>query len=313
MYPLIVASRTDACASRSRSILILALAGILATYLVTAAGVAGASGNHMVLETSGDVWVEGVKANPNAVYTSSVSVSSPVSVPVCTPCTTTPTSVNIGYIPAGREIVVRLYIQDTNTTIYSTNTSAASVTQLSDSAWVVSFEDGGGPPVDVTVSVDVDATAQPRQSTSEQGGAPSPRGSKTTCNTDRPVNCATGTFWHTFRDFAVPGRGLPLALDRTYDSSRAAVDTPFGHASAERSPTRSGSWTPGNSADATPAGESSTTTHAFGSTSRRAIAVKYGSESGFPVTTSSAVTKTSNPSVEPICAEDDIGRPRRRR
>ena len=37
-----------------------------------------------------------------------------------------------------------------------------------------------------------------------------------------PVNCATGDFYHTFTDLAVPGRGLPLDLARTYNSGAAS-------------------------------------------------------------------------------------------
>ena len=48
------------------------------------------------------------------------------------------------------------------------------------------------------------------------------------CNTKRPVNCATGNFWHTFDDLDVPGRGLPLHLERTYNSLAAGTDGPFG-------------------------------------------------------------------------------------
>ena len=44
-----------------------------------------------------------------------------------------------------------------------------------------------------------------------------------------PVNCATGVFWHTFTDFSVPGRGVPLDLTRTYESSEAGTDGPFGY------------------------------------------------------------------------------------
>ncbi|MEW6155773.1 MAG: LamG-like jellyroll fold domain-containing protein, partial [Actinomycetota bacterium] len=43
-----------------------------------------------------------------------------------------------------------------------------------------------------------------------------------------PVNTATGNFWHTFTDLAIPGRGVPLRLERTYNSDMAAVDGPFG-------------------------------------------------------------------------------------
>lgn len=46
-----------------------------------------------------------------------------------------------------------------------------------------------------------------------------------------PINAATGNFWHTFEDFAIPGRGIPLHFNRTYNSDPAfsSVDGPFGY------------------------------------------------------------------------------------
>lgn len=48
------------------------------------------------------------------------------------------------------------------------------------------------------------------------------------CHQSDPIDTAGGFFWHTFGDLAVPGRGLPLALTRTYDSRLASQDSPFG-------------------------------------------------------------------------------------
>ncbi|MDP2709885.1 MAG: RHS repeat-associated core domain-containing protein [Solirubrobacteraceae bacterium] len=57
-------------------------------------------------------------------------------------------------------------------------------------------------------------------------------GSRSTDHRDpckgQPVNCATGNFWHTFTDLSIPGRGSGFVLERTYNSSRAAADGPFG-------------------------------------------------------------------------------------
>jgi RHS repeat-associated protein len=64
--------------------------------------------------------------------------------------------------------------------------------------------------------------------TAEQGGASNPSEKSTTCSTSHPVNCATGVFWHTFTDFTVPGRGVPLAFTRTYSSSQSGTDGPLG-------------------------------------------------------------------------------------
>jgi RHS repeat-associated protein len=43
-----------------------------------------------------------------------------------------------------------------------------------------------------------------------------------------PVDAATGNFWHTFDDLRVPGRGIALDLNRTYNSGAAGTDSPFG-------------------------------------------------------------------------------------
>jgi RHS repeat-associated protein len=44
-----------------------------------------------------------------------------------------------------------------------------------------------------------------------------------------PVDASTGNFWHSFTDFDIPGRGPALNLTRTYNSSEAGKDGPFGH------------------------------------------------------------------------------------
>ena len=63
----------------------------------------------------------------------------------------------------------------------------------------------------------------------ENAGGGTNDGHSNACNhTANPVNCATGEFWHTFSDLAVPGRGPSLDLERTYSSSEAATDSPFG-------------------------------------------------------------------------------------
>jgi RHS repeat-associated protein len=62
------------------------------------------------------------------------------------------------------------------------------------------------------------------------GGSRSmPHGSECECHTSKPVDTATGNFWHTFQDFAVPGRGPILDLSHTYNSGNAASDGPLGH------------------------------------------------------------------------------------
>ncbi len=47
--------------------------------------------------------------------------------------------------------------------------------------------------------------------------------------TRHPINAATGDFYHTFTDIAIPGRGIPLRTTRTYNSLLALQDGPFGY------------------------------------------------------------------------------------
>jgi RHS repeat-associated protein len=61
---------------------------------------------------------------------------------------------------------------------------------------------------------------------STAGGVPGDR--QTTCSCGAPVNTATGEFWHTFTDLAVPGRGMPLDFTRTYSTNLAATSGPLG-------------------------------------------------------------------------------------
>ena len=50
----------------------------------------------------------------------------------------------------------------------------------------------------------------------------------TISSTARPVNDATGEFWHTFSDFHIPGR-VALDFTRTYSSLRTATLGPTGY------------------------------------------------------------------------------------
>ncbi|HZU13390.1 MAG TPA: RHS repeat-associated core domain-containing protein [Chloroflexota bacterium] len=62
--------------------------------------------------------------------------------------------------------------------------------------------------------------------TAPEVGSPTEHG--TTCDCGQPVNMATGSFWHTFSDIAIPGRGLPLDLTHTYRSLLVSQDSPLG-------------------------------------------------------------------------------------
>ncbi|MGY0231467.1 DUF6531 domain-containing protein [Longispora urticae] len=62
----------------------------------------------------------------------------------------------------------------------------------------------------------------------EQGGAPNPGERPVPCGEAPAVNCATGAYWDQVTDLSVPGRGVPLALTRTYSSLRADREGRFG-------------------------------------------------------------------------------------
>ena len=61
------------------------------------------------------------------------------------------------------------------------------------------------------------------------GSNPSEPGLTQPSLTCYPVDCATGDFYHSFTDLAIPGRGIPLDLARTYNSLAAATNGPFGY------------------------------------------------------------------------------------
>ena len=54
-----------------------------------------------------------------------------------------------------------------------------------------------------------------------------------TCGCQRsvgdPIDTRSGNFFHTFQDFAIPGRGPGLHLARVYNSLAASSDGPFGY------------------------------------------------------------------------------------
>ncbi|MBV8979926.1 MAG: PD40 domain-containing protein, partial [Acidimicrobiia bacterium] len=48
-------------------------------------------------------------------------------------------------------------------------------------------------------------------------------------NFGRPVDAATGNFWHSFDDLSIPGRGMPLDFTRTYNSAASTAKGPLGY------------------------------------------------------------------------------------
>jgi RHS repeat-associated protein len=46
---------------------------------------------------------------------------------------------------------------------------------------------------------------------------------------EQPIDASTGNFYHSFSDVSVPGRGVPLAFGRTYNSDLASSSGALGH------------------------------------------------------------------------------------
>jgi YD repeat-containing protein len=93
-------------------------------------------------------------------------------------------------------------------------------------------------------------------SVGEQGQSPNGSENNTTCPAGDPVNCATGDFFSQYTDFSVPGRGVPLSLQRSYSSAAASTDGPFGFGWTD---SYNMSLTTGNSGDVTVHQESGST------------------------------------------------------
>jgi RHS repeat-associated protein len=85
-------------------------------------------------------------------------------------------------------------------------------------AWVGNAEDG-------TVSeIEIGTTPSPTIN-----GPRNPSELPTGCSCGDPVDTATGEFWRTFTDVAVPGLGVRLNFTRTYDSAGASTSASLGH------------------------------------------------------------------------------------
>ncbi len=63
----------------------------------------------------------------------------------------------------------------------------------------------------------------------ESSGGSNPSQATSTCSAGDPVICSTGDFYDTTSDFTIPGKGLPLAFSRTYNSNEASVYGPLGY------------------------------------------------------------------------------------
>ena len=87
----------------------------------------------------------------------------------------------------------------------------------------------GGPATSDATAVVLSESSEGGPSPDEQGGAPNESEMPTTCPCGKPVNTASGVFWHTFTDAHVPGLGVPLDFARTYTSSGATIAGPLGY------------------------------------------------------------------------------------
>jgi RHS repeat-associated protein len=111
------------------------------------------------------------------------------------------------YLLAPEDVGHTIQVQE-----YASNEAGTGGPATSQDTGVVQPESSGGGP-----------------SPDEQGGAPNESERPTTCSCGKPVNTATGVFWHSFTDAHVPGLGVPLDFSRTYTSSAATVAGPLGY------------------------------------------------------------------------------------
>lgn len=65
----------------------------------------------------------------------------------------------------------------------------------------------------------------------ENGGSGNPSDAHCPCqgSAGQPINTATGNFWHSFTDIAIPGRGILLDFSHTYNTQAAGTNGPLGY------------------------------------------------------------------------------------
>ena len=113
----------------------------------------------------------------------------------------------------------------------STDSSHAQIVQVAPGLWQVGFDDAGAGCASSDhdfndLIVDISSQSISAAESLGQGGSLQ---NDTHCRTGDPVDCATGNFTHTFSDLSVAGRGVPLALMRTYNSLAASTTGMFGY------------------------------------------------------------------------------------
>ena len=119
-------------------------------------------------------------------------------------------------------------------TFYSTDATHAEVTQTSDTTWTIVWDDGGGagchPDGDFNDFYSYVSFGTSLSAASSAFASANDMRHMTGCiNGTKPVDCASGDFWHTFTDVSVPGRGPALDLTRTYNSLAAGTEGIFGY------------------------------------------------------------------------------------
>ena len=153
-----------------------------------------------------------------------------------TPRTVSNFSLDVGYIDTPGSTEVIAYDADGNpldtVVIEDTGIVLVSVSVTGIASFVVQSVDPSNPDPDGWA---VDNVSFPGYTflagpptLSEQGNGPNESEHSTTCYVLEPVNCATGTLVTQSTDFSVPGRGIPLDLERTYSSASDGSDGPFG-------------------------------------------------------------------------------------
>ena len=142
-------------------------------------------------------------------------------------------SFDLGYIDTAGSTSVRIYgpnDQLLGTTV-TTSTGIFHVTSnFTDASYfIITGVDPAGWAIDNLSFVTPTAVAVAPASGTAMATGKSARHSPSCTSGQRPVNCASGDFWHTFTDASIPGYGPALDLTRTYNSLNATAEGIFGY------------------------------------------------------------------------------------
>jgi hypothetical protein len=139
-----------------------------------------------------------------------VAESSPSSIAICSGCGTN-TALDLGSYSSATSMVFTLTDNTCHQNFLSTDSHHAEITQNSATSWTIGWDDAGGNCMadgdfnDLIETVSLGGTISAAETALAKAEALNHMPS--CVNGSRPVDCASGDFWHTFTDVSVPGRG----------------------------------------------------------------------------------------------------------